>query len=217
MNIETARFNMIEQQIRPWDVLDQDVLDILALVRREDFVPAAQRSLAFVDTEIPLPGGEFMFAPKLEARILQELMIQPRENALEIGTGSGFMAALLAHQAQRVTTVEIAPALLEFALANLARAQVLNVAVVAGDGARGWPAAGEVDILVVSGSLPVVPDTLLAQLKIGGRLSVIVGQAPAMQAQIITRTGGDSWETRTLFETSVKVLRNAVQPSRFRF
>jgi protein-L-isoaspartate(D-aspartate) O-methyltransferase len=217
MNIEIARFNMIEQQIRPWDVLDQDVLDLLSQVKREEFVPAAYRSLAFVDTEIPLPGGEFMFAPKLEARLLQELAVRPHEIALEIGTGSGYMAALLAHQARRVTSIELAPALCQLAQDNLMRARIANVTVTEGDGGRGWAAAGEVDVMMVSGSLPFVPETILRQLRTGGRLAVIVGEAPVMEAQIITRTAGEDWETRTLFETFAKPLHNTLQPSRFRF
>jgi protein-L-isoaspartate(D-aspartate) O-methyltransferase len=217
MNLETARFNMIEQQIRPWDVLDQDVLDLLSVVKREEFVPAALRSLAFVDTELPLPGGQSMLAPKLEARFLQELEVKPDEFALEIGAGSGYMAALLAHQAQRVTTVEILPELAQLAQANLARQGFRNVTVVQGNGASGWTSAGEVDVLCVSGGLDVIPRSLLLQLRVGGRMAAIVGRAPAMQAQIITRRRDDAWETVTLFETCVAPLIDAPQPSRFQF
>jgi protein-L-isoaspartate(D-aspartate) O-methyltransferase len=216
MNLETARFNMIEQQIRPWDVLDQEVLDLLSQVKREEFVPPALRSLAFVDTELPLPGGENMFAPKLEARFLQELEVKPHELVLEIGAGSGYMAALLAHQAQRVTTIEINAELARFAQANLARARVLNVAVAEGNGAKGWPQAGEVDIICVSGALPYLPSSLLGQLRTGGRLCAIVGEAPVMQAQIVTRDSADSWSTKTLFETNVTVLREVPKVSHFR-
>jgi protein-L-isoaspartate(D-aspartate) O-methyltransferase len=217
MNLETARFNMIEQQIRPWDVLDQDVLDLLSVVKREEFVPAALRSLAFVDTELPLPGGQSMLAPKLEARFLQELEVKPDEIALEIGAGSGYMAALLAHQAQRVTTVEILPELAQLAQANLARQGFRNVTVVQGNGASGWTSAGEVDVLCVSGGLDVIPRSLLLQLRVGGRMAAIVGRAPAMQAQIITRRRDDACETVTLFETCVAPLIDAPQPSRFQF
>jgi len=217
MNFDIARFNMIEQQIRTWDVLDQDVLDLLARVKREDFVPQAYRGLAFVDMEIPLPGGENMFPPKLEARFLQELAVGPQDVILEIGTGSGYMAALLAHQGLRVTSVEIQPELCALAQSNLAKAAIANVSVVAGDGASGWPSAGEVDVLMVSASLPFVPQSLLAQLRMGGRLGVIVGDAPVMSAEIITRTTPTSCETVKLFETAQRPLRHAQQPSRFKF
>lgn len=220
MNIEQARFNMIEQQIRPWDVLDQDVLELLVVVKREAFVPLAYRALAFADSEIPLPHGENMLTPKLEARILQELLIKKHENVLEIGAGSGYMAALLAYKARHVTTVEIEPELKALAQQNLADYGVGNVEVVQGDGAQGWTGANQsapYDVIVVSGSLPVVPDALLAQIKVGGRMFVIVGHAPAMSAQIITRTSDISYHTVNLFETIVKPLRNAVVPSQFKF
>lgn len=217
MNIETARFNMIEQQIRPWDVLDQTVLDLLSVVRREEFVPPAYRSLAFVDMEIPLPHGENMLAPKVEARLLQELTLSPVDTVLEIGTGSGYMAALLAGKAARVLSVEIDDELRAFASANLTRAGVRNVSVVAGDGAAGFAEAGEVDAVVVSGSLPFVPDTMLKQLRPGGRLVAIVGDPPIMTAQLIHRIADGSYETLNLFETFAKPLRNARQPVRFTF
>jgi len=217
MNFETARFNMIEQQIRPWDVLDQSVLDILTLVKREEFVPEQYRNLAFVDREIPLPHGQVMLAPKFEARMLQELTIEPDETVLEIGTGSGYMAALLASKGKHVTSVEIIEELKDFASANLARADIRNVTLVQGDGAQGFPSAGQVDILVISGSLPVVPQALLDQLTVGGRMAAIVGDAPAMAAQIITRSAIDAWEPLTLFETVTMPLINALQPSRFTF
>jgi protein-L-isoaspartate(D-aspartate) O-methyltransferase len=217
MNFETARFNMIEQQIRPWDVLDQSVLDLLTLVKREEFVPEQYRNLAFVDREIPLPHGQVMLAPKVEARLLQELAIEPDEIALEIGTGSGYMAALLANKAKHVTSVEIIEELKDFAATNLLRADIRNVTLTLGDGAQGFPSAGQFDVLVVSGSLPVVPQALLDQLTVGGRMAVIVGDAPAMRAQIITRTSADAWEPVVLFETVAMPLINALQPSRFTF
>lgn len=221
MNIEKARFLMIEQQIRPWDVLDLDVLELLVIVKREAFVPLAYRALAFADTEIPLPHGENMLTPKLEARILQELAVKKHESVLEIGAGSGYMAALLAYKARHVTTVEIEPELKTLAEKNLADYGVSNVEVVEGDAAKGWQGACQVgapyDVIVVSGSLPVVPDSLLAQIKVGGRMFVIVGSAPAMTAQIITRTSDISYSTVNLFETIVKPLRNAVVPSQFKF
>ncbi len=220
--MERARFNMIEQQIRPWDVLDQAVLDLLSVVRREEFVPPAWRGLAFADVELPLvvdgaDTGETMLTPKVEARLLQELGIQGHEHVLEIGTGSGYLAALAAHRAQAVLSVEIDPRLQAFGAANLARAGVRNAHVVGGDGAQGWPASAPYDVIIVGGSLPVLPPGLLAQLKVGGRIACIVGDAPVMGAQIITRATEDAYDTLKLFETVVKPLRNAVQPARFRF
>ncbi|HEX7982306.1 MAG TPA: protein-L-isoaspartate O-methyltransferase [Duganella sp.] len=217
MNIEQARFNMIEQQIRPWDVLDPDVLELLHVVKRENFVPAAHKALAFVDAEIPLPGGESMLMPKIEARLLQDVNLKKHENVLEIGTGSGYMAALLAHKGRHVTTVEISPELKALAEKNLADNGVTNVKVELGNGAQGWPSGAPYDVIVVSGSLPVLPEALLQQLKVGGRLAVIIGQAPAMKAQLITRTGEAGYDTRTLFETSVKPLASAQAPSAFQF
>lgn len=220
MNIEKARFNMIEQQIRPWDVLDQDVLDLLVVVKREAFVPAAYQSLAFVDTEIPLPGGECMFAPKLEARILQEMAIKKHEHVLEIGAGSGYMAALLAHKARYVTTVEINPALKALAAKNLADYGVSNVEVALGNGALGWANAGieaPYDAIVISGSLPVLPDVLLKQIKVGGRIFAIVGESPVMSAQVITRVSNGGYNTVKLFETDVKPLHDVLAPSHFVF
>jgi protein-L-isoaspartate(D-aspartate) O-methyltransferase len=216
MNIEQARFYMIEQQIRPWDVLDQGVLDLLSIVKREEFVPSAYKTLAFSDTEIPLPCGENMFPPKLEARILQEAAVKKHENVLEIGAGSGYMAALLAYKARHVTTVEIEPELKAFAESNLAKTLVNNVTVAQGDGAKGW-GTDQYDVIIVSGSLPVVPASLLQQIKIGGRLLAIVGEAPVMSAEIITRISDISYNTIKLFETSAKPLRNAVAPSHFKF
>jgi protein-L-isoaspartate(D-aspartate) O-methyltransferase len=219
MNIEQARFYMIEQQIRPWDVLDQGILDLLSIVKREEFVPSAYKNLAFSDTEIPLPCGENMFTPKLEARILQEAAIKKHENVLEVGAGSGYMAALLAYKARHVTTVEIEPALKALAEKNLANNRITNVTVALGDGAQGWgnPDTVQYDAIIVSGALPVVPPSLLKQIKIGGRLLAIVGEAPVMSAQIITRISDIAYNTLNLFETSAKPLRNAVTPSHFRF
>lgn len=220
MNIEKARFNMIEQQIRTWDVLDQDVLDLLVVVRREAFVPAAYKSLAFVDTEIPLTGGEYMFPPKMEARILQEIAVKKHEHVLEIGAGSGYMAALLAHKARHVTTVEIDPMLKEFAQKNLSDYGVTNVDVVLGNGAQGWANAGTkepYDAIVISGSLPVLPDSLLQQIKVGGRIFAIIGESPVMVAQIITRVSDAAYNTVKIFETDVKPLREALVPSYFVF
>jgi protein-L-isoaspartate(D-aspartate) O-methyltransferase len=217
MNIEQARFNMIEQQIRPWDVLDQDVLDLLVVVRREDFVPAAYKNLAFVDTEIPLPGAQNMLTPKLEARLLQEVGLKKHENVLEIGAGSGYMAALLAHKGRHVTSVEILPELKALAEKNLAQYGVANVTVELGDGAQGWAHGAPFDVIVISGSLPVLPEAFLAQVKVGGRIAAIIGEAPLMTAHIITRVSEAAYDTVKLFETDVKPLITTVAPSRFKF
>jgi protein-L-isoaspartate(D-aspartate) O-methyltransferase len=217
MNIEQARFNMIEQQIRPWNVLDQDVLDLLHVVKREKFVPEAYQGLAFMDAEIPLPGGEAMFMPKLEARVLQELMLKKHETVLEIGAGSGYMAALLAHKARHVTTVEISPQLKAMAENNLANANVTNVTVELGNGAEGWANGAPFDVIVVSGGLPVLPDAFMKQLKVGGRLLAFVGEAPAMSCNLITRVTETAYDTVKVFETDVKPLVGALVPSHFEF
>ena len=217
MNIEQARFNMIEQQIRPWDVLNLGVLELLAVVKREDFVPPEHRALAFVDTEVPLPGGQCMLAPKIEARLLQELAVHKHERVLEIGAGSGYMAALLAHKAQQVTTLEIDPGLAAFATANLRRAGAANVTVVAADGSGGLAGDGPFDVILLSGSVAEVPQALLSQLKVGGRLAAIVGNEPVMRAVLITRTADQGLERRVLFDTVAQRLRGFPEPTRFHF
>jgi protein-L-isoaspartate(D-aspartate) O-methyltransferase len=217
MNIEQARFNMIEQQIRPWDVLDPDVLALLTVVKREDFVPAAYKNLAFVDTEIPLPGGEAMFTPKLEARILQEVGLKKHENVLEIGTGSGYMAALLAFKGRHVTSVEILPELKALAQKNLAANGVGNVTVELGNGAQGWANGAPFDVIVISASVPVLPEAFMQQVKVGGRILAIIGDAPVMSAHLITRVSDSAYDTVKLFETCVKPLVMATTPSQFKF
>jgi protein-L-isoaspartate(D-aspartate) O-methyltransferase len=222
MDYDKARFNMVEQQVRPWDVLDQSVLDLLLVVRREDFVPPAYRALAFADMELPLridgvDSGETMWAPKLEARIVQELAPKRQDMVLEIGTGSGYLTALLAHKAQHVVSVEIDPRLQSFGAANLSRAGVHNVRLEAGDASRGWASRAPYDVIVATGSLPVVPEALRQQLRIGGRLAAVVGTEPAMSAQLITRVSDTGFDAVKLFETQLKPLRNAERPSAFRF
>ena len=217
MNIEQARFNMIEQQIRPWNVLNLSVLELLAVVKREDFVPDEHRALAFVDTEVPLPHGQYMLAPKVEARLLQELAVHKHERVLEIGAGSGHMAALLAHKAQQVTALEIEPDLARLAAANLQRAGVMNASVVQADGAAGLAGDGPFDVIVLSGSVAEVPQVLLSQLKVGGRLAAIVGAEPVMRAVLITRTGEQGLERRVLFDTVAPRLRGFKEPTRFQF
>jgi len=217
MNIEQARFNMIEQQIRPWDVLDQSVLSLLSVVKREDFVPEAHRNLAFMDLEVPLPEGQCMLSPKVEARLLQELQVHKHERVLEIGAGSGHMAALLAHKAQHVTTLEIRPALARYAAERLKRAAVTNVEVVEADGSKGLPQQGPFDVILLSGSVAEVPDALLTQLKPGGRLAAIVGFEPVMRAVLITRTGDQGLVRKVLFDTVAPRLRGFAEPTRFQF
>ena len=217
MNVEQARFNMIEQQIRPWEVLDQGVLSLLAVVRREEFVPAVYRALAFIDTEVPLPEGQCMLAPRVEARLLQELRLARHESVLEVGAGSGYMAALLAHQSQRVATLEIRPALAAMARANLQRAGIGNAQVIEADGAKGHAAQAPFDAIVLSGSVADVPAALLAQLKTGGRLVAIVGQEPVMRALLITRTGEQAFHRVEMFDTVAPRLVGFEEPTRFRF
>lgn len=215
MNIEQARFNMIEQQIRPWEVLDPKVLDLLFVVKREDFVPAAYRNLAFADMEIPLGEGQVMLAPRIEARLLQELMVRKTDKVLEIGTGSGYMAALLAARAEHVISLECRPALADFARSNLERAGVANVTVECADGIRGWVQRAPFDVIVLSGAVPEVPAAILKQLRVGGRLAAVVGAAPAMEAQIITCVAEGVFNTVNLFETVIPALDGAVAKREF--
>jgi protein-L-isoaspartate(D-aspartate) O-methyltransferase len=221
MSTEKARFNMIQQQIRPWDVLDQGVLDVLSVVRREAYVPEAYQNLAFADVELPLGDGsvpgQVMLAPKMEARMLQELALRNTDKVLEIGTGSGYMAALLAEKAEIVYSVEIDPLLVAQARANLQRAGVANVSVDLGDGAQGWSLYAPYDVIVLSGSTPVLPPSLLQQLKIGGRLIAVVGELPAMQLQRVTRTDENAFNTINVLETVVAPLCHAAHPDRFVF
>jgi protein-L-isoaspartate(D-aspartate) O-methyltransferase len=228
MNIEQARFNMIEQQIRTWEVLDDGILSLLSVVKREEFVPAAYRSMAFVDTEVPLPHGQSMLAPKVEARLLQELAVQRHERVLEVGAGSGYMAALLAHKAQHVTTLEIDPELARFATENLKRAWVMNATVLNADASQAPPVDGPFDVIVLSGSVAEVPRVLLGQLKPGGRLTAVVGQLPVMRAVLMTRapassgspggaSGDSAFSTVVLFDAVAPRLVGFGEPSRFTF
>ncbi len=217
MDIEQARYNMVEQQIRPWDVLDQDVLDLLFKVRREDFVPAAHRALAFVDMEIPLGHGEAMWTPKLEARALQELAVRPADRVLEIGTGSGYLTALLASQAAEVISVDIIPEFTATAAQKLRAHGFDNIVLHSGDAARDWPDAAGFDVIVLTGSTPLLADAWRRRLKVGGRMFAITGEAPVMQAQLITCTAPGAIRCVTLFETCVTSLVNAPQPTAFVF
>jgi protein-L-isoaspartate(D-aspartate) O-methyltransferase len=217
MNIEQARFNMIEQQIRTWEVLDTTVLDLLFEVKREQFVPAEHRSLAFADLEVPLGHGEAMMQPKVEARIVQELAVAPHETVYEVGTGSGYLAALLARRARHVTSAEIHPDLLARATENLRAANVTNVTLIEGDGAARPLTEGPLDVIVLSGSVPVLPQPFLDRLAVGGRFFAVVGDAPVMKAVVVRRMTAGSFQQVELFETMLKPLVNAPQPPRFRF
>ena len=215
------RFNMIEQQIRPWDVHDPDVLALLAEIRREDYVPAAHRSLAFFDMELPLGDGsvpgEIMLSPRVEARTLQDINVQKHESVLEIGTGSGFMAALLAHRAAEVLTLEINPVLAERAAETLRRNGVSNVEVRHADGARPLPSGPSFDVIVLSGSVAKVPQNLLGSLKVGGRLVAIVGDEPMMRSTVITRVSEGQWDTAQPWDTVAPRLLSFAEPSKFSF
>ena len=226
MNLEQARFNMIEQQIRPWDVLDAHVLDLLSVVRREDFVPPAHRALAFTDMEIPLKDdeaaaiglGQVMLAPRVEARMLQDLNVQKHEKVLEIGAGSGFMAALLGHRAQRVLTLEIDEALAAMAHANLQRGGVMNVEVRVADGAQANLAAdGPFDVILLSGSVAQLPENLLELLKPRGRLMAVVGDEPVMRATLVQRAENGGWVSTQPWDLIAPRLLNFPEPPRFRF
>lgn len=226
IDLERARFNMIEQQIRPWDVLDLEVLELLSAVRREEFVPPAHKALAFIDMEIPLleghaeealKNGHCMLPPRVEARMLQDVAPKKHEKVLEVGAGSGYMAALLAARAQRVITLELHPQLAQMARANLQKANITNAEVREADGAKGLPAEGPFDVIVLSGSVAEVPQALLTQLKVGGRLAAIVGNEPVMRATFITRTGEASWSTTQPWDTGAPRLAHFPEPSRFHF
>jgi len=217
MNIEQARFNMIEQQIRPWQVLDPSVLSLLAIVKREDFVPGEHRALAFMDLEVPLPEGQCMLSPKVEARMLQELAVHKHERVLEIGAGSGYMAALLAHKAQHVITLERRPTLAALAADNLRRASIVNVQVRTVDGSHGLPDEAPFDAIVLSGSVSKVPQELLAQLKPGGRLIAIEGEEPVMRAALYTHGGERGVSRVEIFDTVAQRLEGFPEPSRFVF
>lgn len=223
MDLEQSRFNMVEQQIRTWEVLDQEILKLLFEVRREEFVPAAYRSLAFVDMEIPLGYGEVMLAPKLEARILQEVQVKKTDRILEVGSGSGYLTALLARTGEHVYSVEIVPELKAMAEKNLYAHDITNVTLETGDAARGWPRHGPYDVIVLTGSTPVLPEAFQNTLKAGGRLFAVVGDVPVMQAMLVTcvkpeeEDGAGAYNAVGLFETCITPLKNAEQPTRFTF
>jgi protein-L-isoaspartate(D-aspartate) O-methyltransferase len=219
MDLNQARFNMIEQQIRPWEVLDPQVLELLSVVHREDFVPLAHKALAFVDMEIPLGAApnQVMLAPRVQARLLQDLVVKKTDKVLEIGTGSGFMAALLAHQAAQVLSLEIDATIAAQAQANLQKAGVTNVTVRQADGSQGAASDGPFDVILLSGSVAEVPATLLQQLTVGGRLAAIVGDEPMMRTTLISRTSENSWTTTEPWDCNAPRLSGFAEHSRFQF
>jgi len=217
MDYEQARFNMVEQQIRPWEVLDPKVLDLLHKAKREDYVPQIYRSLAFVDMEIPLGAGELMWAPKIEARALQALQLQGHERVLEVGTGSGYFTALMAHQANVVVSVELRTDLKEDADRKFKAHGLTNIQCRLGDAALDWAKDGNFDAIVLTGSTPVLPEAYLKRLSPGGRLFAIVGEGDAMAATLVTCLAPATFRTDRLFETRVPALKNALEPERFIF
>jgi protein-L-isoaspartate(D-aspartate) O-methyltransferase len=217
MNFERARYNMVEQQIRPWEITSQTVRELLMVVRREDYVPDASKKLAFADIEVPLPRAQMMLKPVLEGRILQALALTGEDSVLEIGTGSGYFAALIAAGAAWVRTIEIEADLVKLAQTNLARSGVKNVVVEEGDGKDGWPAHAPYDAIVISGGMFDVPDTLLKQLKPGGRLFAFVGEPPAMKARLVVREEENKFRRTDLFETVVPLLKHVPRRGEFRF
>ena len=217
IDMEQARFNMIEQQIRPCEVLEGRILELLTQVRREHFVPKAMVELAFADMEIPLGYGASMWQPKLEARTVQELHLVSSDEVLEVGTGSGYLTALLSALAGHVTSVEIVPQLAASAKQKLAAYHHNNISVETGDASHGWGKGVSYDVIVLTGSTPVLPVTFQNSLKVGGRLFAIVGDAPAMEAKLITCVAPGRFESINIMEACVAPLQNAAQPERFIF
>lgn len=217
MDFEKARYNMVEQQIRPWDVLDQHVLNLLFEAKREEYVPPAYRELAFADIEIPIGHGVSMLPPKLEAKILQALKLRKSDRVLEVGSGSGYMTALLAAGGQHVYSVEIVPELSAMAEKNLKAHHAGNVTLEIGDASRGWSKHGPYDVIVLTGSTPVLPEEFQKELHLGGRLFAVAGEGPAMRATLVTRIGKDAWHTEDLFETRIPPLQNAMKMQKFVF
>jgi len=217
VDFEQARFNMVEQQIRTWEVLDPSVLHLLTHIRREEYVPQQYRNLAFADMEIPLGFGEFMLAPKLEARLVQEAGLLDEDRVLEVGTGSGYVTALMASLAKHVYSVDIVPEFTESARRNLSEHGIANVTIVTGDAAQGWADHAPYNAIVLTGSVPYLPAEFERSLALGGRLIAIVGDEPVMTARCIKRVGESAFSREGLFETCIKSLRNAPQPERFVF
>jgi protein-L-isoaspartate(D-aspartate) O-methyltransferase len=216
-NIENARFNMVEQQIRPWEVFDQTVLELMGKSPRHEYVPRAYKNLAFADMHIPLSREREIMPPKVEARMLQALEIQPRDRILEIGSGSGYLASLLATLGDHVYSVDSEAEFTAMAAENLSRHGIENVTLETGDALEGWPAHGPYDVIVLNGSVPVLPDALINSLTIGGRLVAVIGKSPVMEAKLFQRVGEKAVSDVTLFETDLAALPGAVVPRRFEF
>jgi protein-L-isoaspartate(D-aspartate) O-methyltransferase len=214
---EQARFNMVEQQIRPWQVLDSQVLAVLSQVQRELFVPQAYQALAYTDTDIPLGHGQSMAPPRVAARLMHDLHLTGTEKVLEIGTGSGYLAALLAGRAQRVVSLEINPELASNARNNLQRAGITNVDVRVADGSQGAAGDAPFDAIVLGGSVSEVPQALLQQLKVGGHLIAIVGHDHVMAATLYTRSAEAAWDSKALWDHTAPRLQGFTEPSRFKF
>lgn len=217
MNFEQARENMIKQQIRPWEVVNQKILNLLEEIHREDFIPDQYRHLALADINIPLLHNQVTMTPKVEARLLQHLLIQPHEKILEIGTGCGYLTALLANSGNFVHSIDIFPEFMEHAGPRLKQYELDNIELHTGDAIHGWPEQGPYDVIVVTGSVPILEQYFQQQLNTGGRLFVIVGQSPAMDARLITKTGADTWSVDSLFETDLPALIGAPEPESFHF
>jgi len=217
LNIELARHNMVEQQVRPWEVLDQRVLDLIARAPRDEYVPAKYRNVAYADLFLPLGDGQVMLTPKIEARMLQELEIGPKDRILEIGTGSGYFTSLLAAMGAHVYSVDIYPQFVESARASLDAHDVKNVTLETGDAARGWDKHGPYDVIAITGSMPVLPEDFLKSLAPGGRLMAFIGKSPVMEAVRIRRLDGQGMERIGIFETDIPALTNALEPAKFTF
>jgi protein-L-isoaspartate(D-aspartate) O-methyltransferase len=217
MNFERARFNMVEQQIRPWEVLDSRVLKILESMHREDFVPVRYRKLAFADIAVPIGHGQFMMRPKIEGRMLQALDLQDDETVLEIGTGSGFISACLSQLAKHVVSVEIFEEMYQEASARLNEHKINNVEVFHGDVMSGWQPEQAHDVVVVTGSVVGVPEQFRGWVNPGGRLFIVSGESPVMEARLFTRLDVTQWREESLFETDLPRLLNADPPVEFQF
>ncbi len=217
MNVEQARFNMVEQQIRTWEVLDPGLLDLLFRIKREDFVPEGSEDLAFADVELPIGHDQLMLQPKLEARLLQEALIKSEDKVLEIGTGTGYMTALLSYMARQVISVDIFSDFIDAATIRLAKLGIGNVLLRTGDASRGWAEKAPYDVIIMTGSEPVLPGGLIEMLNPGGRLIAILGDVPVMSVERIQNISPGNHQVTDLFETCVLPLINAVQPERFVF
>ncbi len=217
MNIEEARRNMITQQVRAWDVLDDEVLGLLASLKREEFIPSAYQELAFADIHTPIGHNQVMFSPKEEGKILQALQVLPTETVLVVGTGCGYLAALLAKQASHVYSVDILPSMTELAEVNLAKAKIDNVTLQTGDASIDWSAHAPYDVIVITGSLPKLPLGFTKELNVGGRIFAVVGEAPSMKAMLWERKSREKWVAEQLYETDLPRLQHAVEMRPFIF